>query len=109
MSDRGEWSIKDRLFIRNRDIIFIKRYPLIGKIKGLGYKKAQIKNMWWNGLDMQEGILIDDISGTLADYVVAGDKILVLRSPLFGIKPGNILKGENPLKTELLIYTLKGI
>ncbi len=109
MTDRGEWSVKDRLFIRNKDIIFVKRYPLIVKMKGLGYKKAQIKNMWWNGVDMQEGILIDDISGTLSDYVVAGDKILVLRSPLFGIKPGNILKGENPLKTELLIYTLKGI
>jgi hypothetical protein len=77
-------------------------------MKGLGYRKAQIKNIWWNGVSMEEGIVVDDISGTVEDFFVASDKILVLRSPILGIKPENILKGENPLKTELLIYTMKG-
>lgn len=58
---------------------------------------------------MEEGILIDNIKGTLFDYTVSGDKIIVISSPPMGIKPENILKGENPIKTELSIYLLKGM
>jgi hypothetical protein len=108
MIDRGEWSIKDRLFLRNREVLFVKRIFLLGMVKGLGYKSSQIKKLWWNGLSMEEGILLDDIKGSILDYAVTGDKIIVLASPLFGIKPGNILKGENPIRTVLYIYRLKG-
>ncbi len=108
MVDRGEWAIKDRLFLKNREILFVKRIPLLEVVKGLGYKSSQIKRLWWNGLSMDEGIFIDNIKGSILDYTSAGDKIIVLVSPMFGIKPGNILKGENPLKTILYIYSLKG-
>jgi len=106
--ERGEWAIKDRLFRRNREILMVKRIPIVEMVRGFGYKRSQIKNLWWNGLSMEEGVLIDDIKGTVLDYVPAGDKVIVLVSPLFGIKPGNILKGENPLKTVLYIYSIKG-
>jgi hypothetical protein len=108
MVDRGEWSIKDRLFLRNRESLFVKRIPLLEMVRGFGYKSSQIKRLWWNGLSMEEGVLIDDIKGSILDYTSAGDKIIVLVSPMFGIKPGNILKGENPLKTVLYIYSIKG-
>ena len=108
MIDRGEWAIKDRLFLRNREILFVKRIPLLGMVRGLGYKSSQIKKLWWNGLSVEEGILIDDIKGSILDYAVTGDKIIVLASPIFGVKPGNILKGENPLRTVLYIYQMKG-
>jgi hypothetical protein len=106
--DRGEWSVKDRLFRRNNEILSVKRYPLVEMMRSLGFKKALVKKLWWNGLAMEEGVLIDNIAGTLFDYTVDGDRIMVLASPLFGIKPGNILKGENPLQTELIIYKMKG-
>jgi hypothetical protein len=106
--DKGEWSVKDRLFRRNNEVLSVKRFPFVEMMKSLGFKKAQIKNLWWNGLSMQEGVLIDNIEGALFDYTVEGDKIFVLTSPLFGIKAGNILKGENPLQTELFIYKMKG-
>jgi hypothetical protein len=77
-------------------------------MKSLGFKKSQVRNLWWNGLSMQEGVLVDNIEGTLFDYTVEGDKLFVLASPLFGIKAENILKGENPLQTELFIYKMKG-
>jgi hypothetical protein len=104
----GEWAVKDRLFLRNREILFVKRIPLLKMIKGLGYRSSQIKNLWWNGLSAEEGVLIDNIKGTVLDYTPAGDKIIVLVSPMFGIKPGNILKGENPLRTVLYIYSIQG-
>jgi hypothetical protein len=106
--ERGEWAIKDRLLLRNREVLLVKRIPFLEMAKGLGYKSSQIKNLWWNGLSMEEGILIDDIKGSVLDYAIAGDKIIVLVSPMFGIKPENILKGENPLLTMLYIYSIKG-
>ncbi len=104
MVDRGEWAIKDRLSLRDKKVLFIKRIPLLEVLTGLGYKSSQIKTLWWNGLSMEEGTLIDNINGSILDYTPVGDKIIVLTSPLFGIKAGNILKGENPLKTTLYIY-----
>jgi hypothetical protein len=105
MVEKGEWSVKDRLFLENNGVLFVNRIPLLKIIKGLWYKRSQIKNLWWNGLSMEENVLIDNISGTILDYTIAGDKIIILASPLFGIKPGNILKGENPIKTILYIYS----
>jgi hypothetical protein len=104
MVDRGEWAIKDRLLPRNREILFVKRVPLLGVMKVLGFKSSQIKKLWWNGLSAEESVLIDNIKGAVLDYISSGDKIIVLASPMFGIIAGNILKGENPLRTMLYIY-----
>lgn len=109
MVDRGEWSVKDRLLPRNNEVLSIKRIPLFGMVRGFGYKKSRIVNLWWNGLSMEENVLIDDVDGTIFDYMVNANKIFVLSSPPLGIKPGNILKGENPIKTELYIYSIKGL
>ena len=106
--DRGEWSTKDRLLGRNHVIFSIERVPLVQMMKGLGFQKARIKTLWWNGLSVEERVLIDNIQGTLFDYAVDDDTIIALTSPLFGIKAGNILTGKNPLQTVVLIYKVKG-
>jgi len=105
--DKGEWAIKDRLFLRDREVLIIKRVPLLDLVKGFGFKRSQIKNLWWNGVSMEEGVLIDNIKGSVLDYALVGDKIMVLVSPMFGVKPENILKGENPLGSILYIYAIK--
>ncbi len=109
MVDRGEWSVKDRLFVLgNSNVLFVKRIPLLEMVKGLGFKSSQIRKLVWNGLSMEESVLIDDIKGTILDYTMAGDKLFVLTKPLFGIKARNILKGGNPLGTILNIYLIRG-
>lgn len=105
--DKGEWAIKDRLFLRDREVLIIKRVHLLNLVKGFGFKSSQIKNLWWNGVSMEEGVLIDNIKGSVLDYALVGDKIMVLVSPMFGVKPENILKGENPLGSILYIYAIK--
>lgn len=87
----------------------VKRIPLVEMARGIGYKRSQIKNLWWNGLSMEEGVVIDNIKGSILDYAVVGEKIFVLVSPTLGlgIKPENILKGENPLTSTLYIYSIK--
>jgi hypothetical protein len=106
--DKGEWSIRDRMYLRSREVFFVKRVPLLELARGLGYKSSQIISLWWNGLSMEEVVLIDNIGGALVDYAVAEDKIIVLSTPLFGIKAKNILKGESPLGSMLYIYSTKG-
>jgi hypothetical protein len=109
MIDRGEWSVKDRLLLKNKEILFVDRTPVMDMIRGLGYSSSRIKSLWWNGLSMEESTLVDDVNGNIFDYACADQKILLLARPMFGIKPGNILKGESPLGTYLYIYTMKGI
>ena len=102
------WSMKDRLVQTGREVFAVKRVPLAEMAKGLGYKKSEIRNYWWNGFSMEEGVLIDGVSGSIHDYTLAGDQLMVLASPFMGVKFGNILKGENPLGAVLYIYSVKG-
>ncbi len=108
MVDKGEWSVKDRLFVRSRESFVVKRIPLSEMARGLGYKGSQIKTVWWTGLSMEEGVLVDGISGGVLDYAFIQDKLIVLSKPLFGLKPKNILKGQSPMGNMLYIYSLKG-
>jgi len=102
------WSVKDRLVQMRREVLAVKRVPLAEMAKGLGYKKSEIRNYWWNGFSMEEGVLIEGVAGSIQDYAVAKDQIIVLASPFMGVKFGNILKGENPLGVVLYIYSVKG-
>ena len=104
----GEWSIKDRLLTRGKEILVVQRIPLVNMAKGIGYKSSLIKSYWWNGFSMDERTVVDDVPGTLLDYALAGDKIVVLSSPMFGLKFDNIVKGESPLGTTLRIYSVRG-
>jgi len=74
----------------------------------VGYKSSRIKSYRWNGFSMDEQTLINDVPGTLLDYALVGDKVVVLTSPFLGVKFENILKGENPLVAMILIYSVGG-
>lgn len=115
--DWGGWSVKDRLIPRYKEVLVIERIPFIEMAKRMGsnfitfmgHKRSRIRNYWWNGFSMEEGVLIDDIKGSVMDYAISGDKMFVLTSPFLGIKFGNILKGKNPLGSVLYIYSIKDI
>lgn len=109
MIDRGEWSVKDKLFFRNNETLVVKRIPLAKMAKGIGFRSSDIKALWWNGFSMEEKSLISGIAGGMLDYAIVGDKLIVISKPLFGLKARNILKGESPLGSMLYIYSLKGL
>lgn len=108
MLDRGKWSVKDRLLTRQRAILYVKRIPFLDIVKGLGFKKSQIRSLQWNGYSMDDRVIIDGVDGTILDYAVAGDNIYILASPPFGVRTGNILTGENLFRKELSVHSLKG-
>lgn len=104
----GEWAVKDRLIERFREILVVERIPVVKQVQGIGFKSSRIKRYWWNGFSMEESILINKIAGTVLDFAIVGDKMLVLSSPLLGIKFKNILKGKNPVGKILSMYSIKG-
>ena len=108
MFERGTWSIKDRLILKDGEVYIPKRKPILGTAKGLGYKESALKALWWNGITVEERDFIDDIGGEIIDYAVTEDRVVVLSKPLFGIKAKNILKGESPLGIMLYIFSTKG-
>ncbi len=106
--DRGEWAVKDRLIAMKKGVLVVDRKPLSGVAKGLGYMNSSIRSYWWNGFTMEQGEFVDGINGSLLDYALSGDKVVVLASPFMGIKFENILKGEDPFGTTLYVYLVKG-
>lgn len=108
LSDPGEWTIKDRLVAMQKEVLVVDKKPLVNMMKGLGYTSSSIRDYWWNGFSMEQGELIENVRGSLRDYALSGDKVIVLSSPLMGIKFGNILKGEDPFGTMLYVYLIKG-
>ncbi len=108
MVDRGEWSVKDRIFASGNRAFFVKRLPLVDMARSLGVKRSEIRLLWWTGLTMEGIVFTDTISGSIMDYAISGDRLYVISKPFFGIKTKNILKGENPLGSMLYIYSLKG-
>lgn len=107
-SDEASWSVKDRILRRNNEFVTIKRIPVTERARGLGYKSSQIKSLRWTGFTMEESNLLSDISGTVSDFVIAGDKLAAVSRPMFGFKLQNILKGQDPRGGFLYIYSLKG-
>lgn len=106
--DRGSWSVKDKLLIKDNEVFAPKRKPLLGMAKGLGYKSSEIKSLWWNGIAIEERQFLEEIGGDIIDYALVGDRIVVLAKPLFGIRTQNILKAENPLGIMVYIFSMKG-
>jgi hypothetical protein len=104
--DRGYWSVKDRILIKDREALVIKREPFLEKAKGMGYKASEIRALSLNGLSMSDSAFVAGIGGSASAMQVSGGKLFVLASPLFGIEPGKILKGENPIINKLYIYPL---
>ncbi|SPQ01750.1 conserved exported hypothetical protein [Candidatus Sulfobium mesophilum] len=108
MAPSVTWSVKDRLLPLRGEVLAVRRVPLAEMARGFGYKKSEIRGYWWNGFSMEEGVLVDGVGGSIRDYALAGDQLMVLASPFMGVKFGNILKGENPLGVVLYIYSVKG-
>ncbi|NTU43211.1 MAG: VCBS repeat-containing protein [Nitrospirales bacterium] len=108
MVDRGTWSVKDRLLAVKGEVLAPWRRPLVSVTKSLGYKSSELRSICWNGITVEERSFLPDISGEITDYAIAGDKLVILSRPLFGIKAQNILKGENPFGTMLAIFSLSG-
>lgn len=108
MTETERWSVKDKLLDFRGEVMAPKRTPLLRNARALGYSKSELRSLWWSGMGVEERRFIGDIDGSVLDYAIVGDRIAVLSKPLFGVKAGNILKGDNPFVSLLSIYAIKG-
>jgi len=106
--EKGEWSIKDKIYTLGRDAFVVKRKPLTGMVQGIGYKESAIKVVKWNDFSMEVLDLINDVPGTIYDFAVDGDKVLVLFSPPLGLDFKKVLQGESPIARFISLYPLEG-
>jgi hypothetical protein len=108
----GSWSMKDKFVTANHEVLAIKRNPMFGfvTIKSLGYSSSELRSFWWNGITVEERSYLEEVNGTIVDYVVIGQRLLVLVKPyLLSFDAAKILlKGENPAGMTLYVFSTKG-
>lgn len=110
MVDRGSWSVKDRLTLKDGEVLVPKRIPLARMSRSLGYSSSEIKSLWWNGVSVEERPFIEKASGEILDYSIMGDRIVVLSKVPFYKKAAGLIKGESPFGSRVVlhVFSLKG-
>jgi len=110
--DKGNWTMKDKFVTANAEVLAVKRNPMFGfvSIKSLGYSSSELRSFWWNGITVEERSYLEQVDGTIVDYVVIGDRLLVLVKPyLLSFDTAKVLlKGENPAAMMLYLFSTKG-
>ncbi len=97
------WSLKDRFILVEDRIFFIKRKPVAGIAKGIGWSSSEIRSIKWNGNSMDEETIIE-VGGAIIDFFVSKDRLYILQKPFMGFSLSSLLKGENPKQTRLYIF-----
>ncbi|MBF0318386.1 MAG: VCBS repeat-containing protein [Nitrospirae bacterium] len=100
------WHISDKMYAFHKKGIAVRRIPFALTTVSLGYKKSYIMSYWYNGISVEENTLVGGIPGSVLDYTIYKDRIYVLSRPILGLNLSGMLKGENPLVTNLYIYKL---
>ncbi|HSW63059.1 MAG TPA: VCBS repeat-containing protein [Dissulfurispiraceae bacterium] len=108
MSERGNWTVKDRLLAKQSEVLAPKRKALLSSVRGLGSASTEIRSFWWNGISLEDRIFVESMNGEIFDYAISGDRIYVIARPMFGINFKNVLKGENPFGSLLYVFSTKG-
>jgi hypothetical protein len=107
-----KWFVKGRLVTvkteRGQEVIVIKKIPYLSRVTGLGYKRAEVYSFWWDGGIMDESLILSGISGTVTDYWVEGDKLLVIATQNLLTFLTKTLSGDFERNSILYHYNLKG-
>jgi hypothetical protein len=107
-----KWFLKGRLVTvnteRGQEVIVIKKVPYLSNVPGLGYKRAEVYSVWWDGGIMDETLILSRIKGTVTDYWIEGKKLLIMaRLNLFGFLT-KAISGNIERKSLLYYYSLEG-
>jgi hypothetical protein len=93
---------------KGREVMVVKRIPYINRLKGFGYRKAEVYSFWWDGDEMVKTLILGDIDGSVTDYWLEGDTLLLIGEPnLFMFLKGS-LSGDIMKKSILYFYNLEG-
>lgn len=101
-----KWSVRGRLIPirteKGQEILVVKKSPIVKQVPGLGYIKAKVYSLSWDGDIMNETLILEGINGTVTDYIVDRDKLLVIANPSLLMYLKKSLSGN--LKKESILY-----
>jgi len=107
-----KWFVKGRLITvkteRGQEVVVIKKIPYLSRVPGLGFKKTEVYSFWWDGGMMNESLILSGISGTVTDYWIEGDKLLVIARQNLLTFLTKTLSGNFERGSILYYYNLKG-
>jgi len=93
-----KWFVKGRIMTvktgRGQEVIVIKKIPYLSNVPGLGYEKAEAYSLWWDGAMMDETFILGGIRGTVTDYLVDGDNLLIIAIPNLFMSLSKTLSGD---------------
>ncbi|MBF0458224.1 MAG: hypothetical protein HQK99_10055 [Nitrospirae bacterium] len=106
LTEGSKWHIADKMYLYRNKAVAVRREPLALVSASLGFKKSYITSYGFNGISVEENTLVGSVPGNIIDYAIYKDLIYVLSRPMLGLNFSGMLKGENPLVTNLFIYKL---
>jgi len=107
-----KWFVKGRLVQvktdRGQEVIAVKRNPFLSRVPGLGHKDADVYSFWWDGTSMDETLIMGGINGTVTDFWVERDKLLLIARPHVLMFLKKSLSGDLAKGRILYYYNLAG-
>ena len=111
-SSGNKWVVKGRLLTVNtkhgQNVLVIKKVPFLANVPGLGYKKAEVYSLWWDGATMNETLILSGISGTVSDYWIDGSNLLLIAGQDLSAVFTKALSGNFEKGSKLYYYNLAG-
>jgi hypothetical protein len=112
MIDKGSWTMKDKFVVANAEVLAPRRKAMFGfvNVRSLGYSSSELRSFWWNGITVEERSFLEEVDGTILDYAVSGDRLLILIKPyvISWDTIATLFKGNNPFGIMLYVFSTKG-
>jgi hypothetical protein len=106
------WTVKGRLLSvktqQGQEVMVIKKIPFVTKLTGLGYRRAEVFSLWWDGTEMLETLVVGGINGTVTDYWIEGNNLLLIAKPNIFLFLKESLSGDFIRGSLLYYYNLAG-
>jgi hypothetical protein len=107
-----EWIVKGRLTTvitkQGQSVMAVKKIPYVKKLAGLGYKKTEVYTLRWDGESMTETLVAGNIRGTVTDYWLEPDTLLLLARPDMFATLKSSLSGDLVKGSLLYYYQFEG-
>ncbi len=106
--DDAKKAIRGRLISikteRGQEVIAVKEIPVVERVPGFGVKAAEVYSLSWNDGEMEEKLIMEEVSGSIMDYWIEGKRLFLLaRGGIFSAVE-NTAEGKISRKSILYYY-----
>ena len=106
------WVMKERLITiksgQGDEVIAVKKVPFLNRLESLGYKKSEVYSLRWDGETMEETLVAGEINGTVTDYWIEGNNLILIARPNMYLVLKKSLSGDLMKGSILYYYSIAG-